>query len=324
MEEIMTYETDLPEVRDIDTITAEINILKENAGITIIEIGRRLIEAKEQLSHGEWLPWLRDEVQFSEDTAQRFMRIAKEYGNSLSNTAPVRYLGVSKALQILALPDFQREDFISEKHEVDGEEKSVFEMTKKELDQAIKEKLELQNQVDEYSERADELEEQVDKLEVQLRAAQEDLKAAKEVTAIEVVPDKEAEEKLRAEIKELKDKQKETKSKLEELKKRAETAESATKKALSEKEDAANEAAKKASETAERMYQKKIEDLEKQLKESGDSAVAVFKVHFNAIQQEAAEMQKCITELRVSGKAEEADKLTNAYKAVIGSLQNAI
>lgn len=65
--------------------------------------------------------WLAEKVDFSEATAQRFMRLAKEY----SNPSPVADLGVSKALVLLALPDFERDEFVSEKHTVNGEEKTV-------------------------------------------------------------------------------------------------------------------------------------------------------------------------------------------------------
>jgi len=40
-----------------------------------IEIGRRLAESKSLLAHGEWLPWLEREFQWSERTAQNFLRI---------------------------------------------------------------------------------------------------------------------------------------------------------------------------------------------------------------------------------------------------------
>ena len=66
------------EIRPIEIITAEIWAYKSQAGAAILEIGRRLIEAKAQLAHGEWLPWLKEKVEFSEATAQRFMRIARE------------------------------------------------------------------------------------------------------------------------------------------------------------------------------------------------------------------------------------------------------
>jgi hypothetical protein len=42
-----------------------------------ITAGELLVEAKEQLGHGRWLPWLRDHCTMSERTAQLYMRVAK-------------------------------------------------------------------------------------------------------------------------------------------------------------------------------------------------------------------------------------------------------
>ena len=120
--------------RGIEMITEEIIFYKNVGGQAVIEIGRRLTEAKAQLKHGEWLPWLREKVEFSETSAQNFMRIAREYGN----THLVGDLGASKALVLLALPASERENFASEKHLVNGEEKSVSEMSKRELDEQRK------------------------------------------------------------------------------------------------------------------------------------------------------------------------------------------
>jgi Protein of unknown function (DUF3102) len=39
--------------------------------------GDLLIEAKELVQHGAWLPWLKDHVAISERTAQIYMRVAK-------------------------------------------------------------------------------------------------------------------------------------------------------------------------------------------------------------------------------------------------------
>ena len=75
------------EVRSITAITDEIIFYKNVGGQAVIEIGKRLIEAKAQLKHGEWLPWLSEKVEFSETSAQRFMQLAREYGN----TSPVSY-----------------------------------------------------------------------------------------------------------------------------------------------------------------------------------------------------------------------------------------
>lgn len=122
--------------RGIEAITEEIIFYKNVGGQAVIEIGRRLTEAKAQLKHGEWLPWLREKVEFSETSAQNFMRIAREYGN----THLVGDLGASKALVLLALPASERENFASEKHLVNGEEKSVSEMSKRELEEAIRQR----------------------------------------------------------------------------------------------------------------------------------------------------------------------------------------
>ena len=122
--------------RGIETITEEIIFYKNVGGQAVIEIGRRLTEAKAQLKHGEWLPWLREKVEFSETSAQNFMRIAREYGN----THLVGDLGASKALVLLALSPVERDEFLSEKHDVRGAEKTVPEMSARELEEAIRQR----------------------------------------------------------------------------------------------------------------------------------------------------------------------------------------
>lgn len=139
--------------RPIEVITQEINFYKSQAGNAIIEIGKRLHEAKLTLPHGAWGAWLQNEVEFSERTAQNFMRIAKEYRNpqliaDMGNSA-------TKALLLLSLPAEEREEFVGEAHEIDGEEKTVAAMTTKEMERLLKEleaerteKEKLQSQLD--------------------------------------------------------------------------------------------------------------------------------------------------------------------------------
>ncbi|MEA5135688.1 MAG: DUF3102 domain-containing protein [Candidatus Fimivivens sp.] len=124
---------DKPQQRNIADITAEIRFYKAQTVSNIIEIGKRLLEAKEQLEHGQWGEWLQNEVDFSQDTANNFMKIAKEY----SNSEPVRNLSYTSVVALLSLPADEREDFIEAKHEVAGEEKSVQDMSKRELQKAI-------------------------------------------------------------------------------------------------------------------------------------------------------------------------------------------
>ena len=71
--------------RGIETITEEIIFYKNVGGQAVIEIGRRLTEAKARLKHGEWLPWLREKEEYSEPSAPNFKRITREYGNTNLN-----------------------------------------------------------------------------------------------------------------------------------------------------------------------------------------------------------------------------------------------
>lgn len=122
--------------RSIATITAEINFYKAQTVQNILEIGKRLIEAKERLPHGEWGDWLEEEVEFSERVAQRFIQLAKEY----PNPSPVTDLSYTKLLVLLAVPEDDRAAFIAAPHTVNGAEKTVSEMSKRELEAVIKER----------------------------------------------------------------------------------------------------------------------------------------------------------------------------------------
>ena len=172
--------------RDIQLITAEIQFFKRQAGQAVYEIGRCLLEAKAQLKHGEWLPWLRDEVAFSEASAQRYMRLAREYGKSRIVTD----LGAGKALELLALPESQREEFV--------EENDVSGMTREQLRQAIRERDEASVLAARERVRAETAEQSRTKME-------EDMKALKALHAAAVETQREKEEALAKAEAELKD-----------------------------------------------------------------------------------------------------------------------
>jgi Protein of unknown function (DUF3102) len=55
----------------------EIRRLGKQVVSDVIEIGRLLVESKELVGHGDWLPWLSREFQWSDTTAERFMRVHK-------------------------------------------------------------------------------------------------------------------------------------------------------------------------------------------------------------------------------------------------------
>ena len=159
------------EARPIETITAEILVYKNQAGAALLEIGRRLMEAKAQLGHGEWLTWLTEAVEFSEATAQRFMRIAREYPNPSTLTD----VGASKALALLAIPAEDREAFAEE---VDAEHCSV-----RELQAAIKARQEAENQAKGWALKCEQAKAEADAARDAARKREEELKTANGVMA---------------------------------------------------------------------------------------------------------------------------------------------
>jgi hypothetical protein len=68
-----------------------------------ITAGELLIEAKQQLKHGQWLPWLKDHCAISERTAQLYMRCARNRDAIEANTQRVADLTLNEAAAMLAL-----------------------------------------------------------------------------------------------------------------------------------------------------------------------------------------------------------------------------
>ena len=56
----------------------------------VIETGRMLIDAQDNLEHGEFLPMVKNDLPFGEDTAQRLMALARH--PVISNAAHARHL----------------------------------------------------------------------------------------------------------------------------------------------------------------------------------------------------------------------------------------
>lgn len=115
--------------RSLATITAEIRAYQDAArrmAITYcIEVGRRLVEAKSMVSHGEWGSYLREELGFSQSRANDLMRIFEAYaadqmrldGDNLKNQA-FGNLTYTQALALLALPSEEEREAFVEEHDM--------------------------------------------------------------------------------------------------------------------------------------------------------------------------------------------------------------
>lgn len=130
------HTTDLARTPEI--IYAEINFYSGTMLSSAIEIGRRMVELKGKLPHGSFIDEIKKNTPWSRSQINNFMRLFREYGNS--NVQTFGHLSPSKALALLALPEAEREEFLGETHEVNGEEKTVIDMSARELAQAVKER----------------------------------------------------------------------------------------------------------------------------------------------------------------------------------------
>lgn len=161
--------------RTATVIATEINTIKHHAQTIMltsaIEIGRRLVEAKEVVPHGEWGQWLEEQVDYSKSTANNLMRIAQEYGDkqlSMFGGKDLQALGnlsYTQAVALLGVPDYEREEFVRDN--------DVENMSTRELQRAIKER-------NEALEKLKATEKALDAAETDLEAVKDQLDSARQ------------------------------------------------------------------------------------------------------------------------------------------------
>ena len=312
--------SDIITVRDIDTVTTEIKIIRQQAQQIMlqaaIEIGRRLAEAKEMIPHGEWGKWLAESVDYSQSTADNLLRIYKEYGSqqeslfgNFANSESFAKLSYTQALALLAVPADERAEF--------AEENNVAEMSTRELQQAIRERDAAREELQGALQRTEdygrltkengELRQKANQMEAAARSAQNDAKRIREQTIVlekDLEKAKEAQssadaklQKLQEDLKKAKEDAKTAKGQLAEAKAhpeipetimeqmRAEVAEQAAKDAVADmqkKVDEAQHAAAKA-EKARLEAEEAVATAQKQAKLQSPE-VAVFGSMFDDLQ----------------------------------------
>lgn len=195
---------------NIEKTTAEILMLKDQTAQNFIEIGKRLIKAKENLQHGEFTEWLKEKVDISHRTANNFMKVATTFSDSQS----LANLGSTKLFLLAGLDEEDRQEVM--------QENKVDEMTTRELEQAVKEKKEIKKQLEEEKEYSNELQEAIKEKDEQIKRLKGEVnniqKPEKEIiekeVIKEVVPDsiKSQVEQLEKERTELFEKYEEAKS----------------------------------------------------------------------------------------------------------------
>lgn len=314
--------------REISVITGEIIELRRQANNMLlmyaIEVGRRLVEAKGILPHGEWGNWLKDKVDFSQSTANNMMKLYDEYGQTqlslfgaVSNSQTIGNLPYSKALQLISIPENERESFAKE---VDAEHISVKELKaaieernaaieraeaaeKKaaEIEETQKALEDAKTEVLNAAEEAEGLKERISELEKELAEVSENIKENNEVPEIP----SEMLKKIKA------DAEKQAK---EGVAKDIETKLSKAKADAEKAEEKRKQAEARATELENRLV-----ETEKQLK-TANPEISAFKTLFEETQRTAQSLKNKLIEIN-KDSPEVASKLLAALKALGKNLQ---
>ena len=310
--------TELTEKRTPELIGAEIRMYVDTGRrislLCGIEIGRRLVEAKEMLEHGQWLPWLERETEFSNSSAQRYMKLFDEYGASQqglfgpeTNSPTLGNLPISKALALLSVPENDRIEFAEQ---VDAEHISV-----RELEEKIREREQQLEDEKKQREQTEDMLKTQDQMLVEAKAQIEELaKLNKELenrpheVAVETVRDeeaiaaaaKEAREKAEAEaVKQTNKLNREHDKTLKELHQKLAEAKEKLEKAEKEAQNAGSDAGAKiaAAEAEAARIRAELEEAQKKLKAS-NADVAKFGVWFTTVQNDFNRMMEALREVR--------------------------
>ncbi len=129
--------------RTVEMVTMEIRMLDRQAAHSFIEIGRRLVEVKAMIPHGEWGDYLKNKVNYSHSMANNFMRIYERFGTAQQSLfgTELKYqslvnLSMTKLLALCEIPDDEIETFVEE-HDVENISSRELQKIIRERDQAV-------------------------------------------------------------------------------------------------------------------------------------------------------------------------------------------
>ena len=308
MNNIVEAQYEIVQERTLPVIISEIKIIEQHVTKTAIEgaiqIGERLQEAKELAGHGNFGQWCQENLNYSQDTAQKFMKLAREYGgqnNVLANTAMSRNFSISNALSLLKVPEEDREQFV--------EEHQVEDMTNKELEEEIRqlneEKASRERTIEVLN---NSMRNEAEKL-LQAQHEIEDLKRKLDDASVEAVDPKEV-EKLKAKLEKTEAALEKEKEK---LKKEKDDRQAAIDKELKAAGDAMQEQTKKSIES----LQKEVDRLKRREQKAGNETLLKFKILVDQLQDVFRQAGECIL---AEEDQEKADKMNAALRQVLQSM----
>ena len=316
MNEVIDAEFREVQERTLPVIVSEIKTIEEVVYKTtlegVIQIGRRLEEAKGQIGHGSFSDWCKECLGYSQRQAQKYMEISSKYSDEnspFSNANISSRLSISKAYSLLALPEEEVENF-TEEHDVES-------LTVKQLEEEIRSLKE---------EKTRELEQKAEEVQ-ELKSIMLQLENEKAN-----IPDTEALEAELRQMREALEQAEEEKEKLEQkvdkfkgkIDRAEEEKEKAVKKVTDERDDAiktaVNEAVEETYKEAQRAAEEEKAELRKQLN-STDPVLVKFKERFDALQACVENIKEAIAE---SEDEQQQESMKKALKTALSQIQEAI
>ena len=330
MSNIVEAEYEIVQERTLPVIIGEIKIIEQNTARIVLEngiqIGQRLQEAKEKVGHGGFGDWCQENLNYSQDTAQKFMRLAKEYGDPdsvLANTAMSRNFSISNALSLLKLPEEDREQFIEE-HQVEDMTNKALEdeirklKEEKERDEGLKEGLRATARQE--KEKADQARKEIEELKRQLMDA--------EASAVDPEEAEEMKQRVKELELELETEKEKTKKAKEKLKTEKDSRKTEIDAAIEKERQGIIEKAN--AETADQMnkitgenkaLRKQLEELGQKLERVSQGTVLQFKVMTDQLQDAFAKCGELILEEQ---DQEMSDKMNAALRAIVKAFEEAL
>lgn len=298
----VTYQTEVSiENKSTEQLTAEVNVryrqaesLAAMSATMLADAGRRLIEIKGRIPHGQFEEWCSENLEFSKSKAEKMMKLAEKMDdeNSLfSKTETFTDIGISRIWALLAAPEEVAAEIV-ETHDVSD-------MTVRELKEQIQT---LKRRVKEEEDKRHEAEmtvfspfeqEKAD-MEANIEHMTEELKSYK-AAAEELESVKKDLEDAKAKLKKQKEKQKALEAaKDEEIRKGIEESRSEIEKKA--KEDALQESAAEIAKNTDEimLLQETVEKLEAEKAKLSNTSLMEFKVLCDQLQDIVGKIKSLI------------------------------
>lgn len=322
-----TAAVDVVQEENLEQLSFEIRTLtaqgKQIALTYIIEIGHRLMAAKEKVGHGNWGEWLKNEVDYSQSTAENYIKIYKAFGGGQqsllynNDSGQLETLDYTKLLLLADVAPEEREEVIKKTNPAESSTREL----KEKIQQLKKEKAiaeqSFKNETERLEAEKKAAEEAAQKKEETIAALQEQLAQTEQQ---ETMIDREAVEAEKEKLQKKIDKEKKAKEKeiqrvkeLEEQLKRKDT----------EIQEKVKEMAKKELDKMQKENDKKLAELEKKVTASANPNLIKSQFYFDEIQAAMKNLAKELTQLEAE-QPETGKKLKTGIRKTLETLTAAI